>query len=172
MCSSTEKYSLPSAWSFLSSAHAPVCMTGYPYPRSLTIFLCWSFETRLSSSYRWFRENIFELRHLLMATTKPSFSTPWKMQQWTFNKDKTSKLRTCDVSVVMCHVCLQLQQAKLLKFHFYIETGLVFSLKLLKKYDSPDSPYFLLSRTLVCIQNTGIIYIRGTSLTSTWLDNM
>ena len=133
MCSSTEKYSLPSAWSFLSSAHAPVCMTGYPYPRSLTIFLCWSFETRLSSSYRWFRENIFELRHLLMATTKPSFSTPWKMQQWTFNKDKTSKLRTCDVSVVMCHVCLQLQQAKLLKFRFYIETGLVFSLKLLKK---------------------------------------
>jgi hypothetical protein len=50
-----------------------------------------------------------------------------------FNKDKTSKSRTCDVSVVMCHVCLLLQQAKLLKFRFYIETGLGFSLKLLKK---------------------------------------
>ena len=87
-----------------------------------------------------------------------------------FNKDKTSKLRTWDVSVLMCYVCLQLQQAKLLKFLFYIETCLGFSLKLWeKKY---DSPHFLLSGTLVCIQNTGIIYIRGTSLTSTWLDNM
>jgi len=134
--SSTKKYSVfitrPSL-RLKNHGNGVVRTSWLTYPRIFTIFLCWSFETRLSSSYRWFRENIFELRHLLMATTKPSFSTPWKMQQWTFNKDKTSKLRTCDVSVVMCHVCLQLQQAKLLKFLFYIETCLGFSLKLREK---------------------------------------